>query len=189
METNNSEKEILEEESNTDINETEQEAQDTTSEEEKDENESEEEESSFADELAESKDKYIRLYSEFENFRRRTAKEKRDLISSANKDLLEDILPVLDDFERALTSISDLASFTEGVKLILTKLDKVLTSKGLKKMELEKGSEFDEEFHEAITQIHAEEGMEGKIVDVVEAGYMLGDKVVRFAKVVVGANQ
>jgi len=188
METKNSEKEVFEEESKVEVNEASQEENGDSAKEENEEKEPEKEES-IEDELAEAKDKYLRLYSEFENYRRRTAKEKRDLISSANKDLLGDILPVLDDFERALGSISDLDSFTEGVKLIQSKLDKVLTGKGLKKMELEKGSDFDEEFHEAITQIPAEEGLEGKIVDVVEAGYMLGEKVVRFAKVVVGAKQ
>lgn len=147
------------------------------------------EENTLEQELGEAKDKYLRLYSEFENFRRRTSKEKLDLISTANKDLMADILPSLDDFDRALQSTDDAEAFLEGIKLIHQKLNKTLENRGLKKMEIEKGAAFDEEVHEAITQIPAGEDMEGKVVDVVEAGYTLGEKVVRFAKVVVGAKQ
>lgn len=152
--------------------------------------ESEKEESGATGELAEAKDKYLRLYSEFENFRRRTSKEKLDLISTANKDLMSDLLPVLDDFERAMgADTEDLKAFKEGITLIQQKLNKSLEQKGLKKMKVKKGDAFDDEMHEAITQIPAEKKLEGKIVDVVEAGYTLGEKVVRFAKVVVGAKQ
>lgn len=142
--------------------------------------------------VAEAKDKYLRLYSEFENFRRRTSKEKLDLISTANKDLMSDLLPVLDDFARAMSAAKDDKegkNFKEGVELIQNKLSKVLSNKGLKKMEVKKGDKFDDEKHEAITQIPAEKKLEGKIVDVIEAGYYLGETVVRFAKVVVGAKQ
>ena len=147
---------------------------------------------SSEDELAEAKDKYLRLYSEFENFRRRTSKEKLDLISTANKDLMSDLLPVLDDFERAMTaseSSEDIKALKEGMTLIQNKLNKSLENRGLKKMGVKKGDEFDDDIHEAITQIPAEKKLEGKIVDVVEPGYKLGEKVVRFAKVVVGAKQ
>ncbi|UXX80262.1 nucleotide exchange factor GrpE [Reichenbachiella carrageenanivorans] len=142
-------------------------------------------------EVSESKDKYLRLYSEFENFRRRTSKEKLELISSANESLLQALLPVLDDFERAEQSITeeaDIKSVKEGVDLIYNKFKSILEQKGIKKIEADKGSEFDVEYHEAITQIPApEESLKGKIVDVVEKGYQLNDKVIRFAKVVTGA--
>ena len=143
-------------------------------------------------ELAEAKDKYLRIYSEFENFRRRTSKEKLDLISTANKNLMSDLVPVLDDFERAILASEesdDIKSLKEGISLVQSKLTKILDLKGLKKMEIAKGDEFDDEKHEAITQIPAEKKFQGKIVDVVEAGYTLGESVVRFAKVVVGAKQ
>lgn len=141
-------------------------------------------------ELQEAKDKYLRLYSEFENFRRRTAKERIELIGSASKDLMEILVPVLDDFERALKSFdpeTDKVAM-EGTELIYNKFKKVLESKGLKKMEIKKGDAFNDDFHEAITQIPADKELAGKIVDVVENGYFLNDKVVRFAKVVTGAK-
>ena len=143
-------------------------------------------------ELSEAKDKYLRIYSEFENFRRRTSKEKLELVSTANKGLMSDLVPVLDDFDRAISASAesdDIGALKEGIQLVHNKLKKVLDLKGLKKMEVEKGDEFDDEKHEAITQIPAEKKLEGKIVDVVEAGYTLGESVVRFAKVVVGAKQ
>jgi len=142
-------------------------------------------------ELLESKDKYLRLYSEFENFRRRTAKEKLELIGSANEGLIQSLLPIIDDFERAgksMTDEMDIKSIREGVDLIYNKFKNILELKGVKKIEAGKGSDFDVELHEAITQIPApEEGLQGKIVDVVENGYQLNDKVIRFAKVVTGA--
>lgn len=144
------------------------------------------------EQIAEAKDKYLRLYSEFENFRRRTSKEKLDLISTANKNLMSELVPVLDDFERAMNASEgsdDIKAFREGVELIQNKLKKSLESKGLQKMDINKGDDFDDEKQEAITQIPAEKELEGKVVDVVEAGYTLGESVVRFAKVVVGAKQ
>lgn len=149
-------------------------------------------EPTLEEQLGEAKDKYLRLYSEFENFRRRTSKEKLDLISTANKDLMADLLPVLDDFERAMNASEgseDIKALREGMELIQNKLNKSLQNRGLKKMEVKKGDEFDDEKHEAITQIPAEKKLEGKVVDVVENGYTLGESVVRFAKVVVGAKQ
>ena len=142
--------------------------------------------------VAEAKDKYLRLYSEFENFRRRTAKERIDLISTASKDLIVDLLPVLDDFERALKTLEgdEHKSAREGMELIANKFQKTLDQKGLKEIEVKPGSDFDEELHEAITQIPAPtEDLAGKIVDVVEKGYLLGEKVIRFAKVVTGASK
>lgn len=156
------------------------------------ENEEASAEPTLEEQLGEAKDKYLRLYSEFENFRRRTSKEKLDLISTANKDLMADLLPVLDDFERAMNASEgseDIKALREGMELIQNKLNKSLQNRGLKKMEVKKGDDFDDEKHEAITQIPADKKLEGKIVDVVENGYTLGETVVRFAKVVVGAKQ
>ncbi len=145
------------------------------------------------EELSESKDKYLRLYSEFENFRRRTAKERIDLIGSATKDLILDLLPVLDDFERAFKSLDeksekDSNAAKEGLEIIYQKFKKVLDQKGLKKIEIKAGDKFDPEIQEAITQTPAGKKLEGKVVDVIENGYSLNEKVVRFAKVVTGAK-
>ncbi|MEM6360414.1 MAG: nucleotide exchange factor GrpE [Bacteroidota bacterium] len=144
------------------------------------------------DELSESKDKYLRLYSEFENFRRRTAKEKLEMVQTANEGLISDLLSVIDDFERAEKSFkdndSDIKALKEGLDLISGKFKKILEQKGLKTMEHKQGSDFDPEFHEAITQIPApKKKLKGKIVDVIEKGYLLKDKVVRYAKVVIGS--
>ncbi|HEV7350232.1 nucleotide exchange factor GrpE [Telluribacter sp.] len=141
-------------------------------------------------EVAELKDKYIRLYADFENFRRRTAKEKLDLIANANADLMRSILPVVDDFERAKQSFdttTEVEPLKEGVDLIYTKFFKLLENKGLKPMEA-KGQAFDAELHESVTQFPAPtEDLKGKVVDEIEKGYYLNDKVLRYAKVVVGA--
>jgi len=141
--------------------------------------------------LEESKDKYLRLYSEFENYRRRTAKEKLDLIQTANEDLLLALLPIIDDFERAGKAIGDnkeSKSAREGLTLIHNKLIESLKQKGLNGMEDKLGTEFNAELHEAISQIPVEKKkLKGKIVEVVEKGYKLGDKVIRFAKVVIGS--
>lgn len=141
------------------------------------------------EELAAAKDKYIRLYSEFENFRRRTAKEKLEMVQSANEQLIRAMLPVADDFERAEKSFREKNDPTaEGFLLIFTKLKKVLENYGVKPMEIQSGSDFNPDIHEAITQIPAPEpGLKGKVVEVVEKGYLLSDKVIRFAKVVVGS--
>jgi molecular chaperone GrpE len=143
--------------------------------------------SKLQDELAESKDKYIRLYAEFENHRRRTAKEKLEMISAANEQLLKALLPVVDDFERAERSLKDLSEKdASGILLIYQKLKKILDQFGVKAMDV-KGN-FNADLHEAITQVPVQdESQKGKIVDVVEKGYLLNDKVIRFAKVVVGA--
>ncbi len=139
------------------------------------------------DELAESKDKYLRLYSEFENFRRRTAKEKLELIQSANEKLVNAFLPIIDDFERAEKAFKGSESKEmEGFLLIYNKFKKILEAAGIKVMEA-KGKPFDPEFHEAITQVQADDKSKGKVIEVVEQGYLLNDKVIRFAKVVVGS--
>lgn len=143
-------------------------------------------------ELDEQKDKYLRLYSEFENFRRRTAKERLELVKTATEDLVKELLPVVDDFERAEKNNQgddvELKNVLEGMSLIQHKLMRALEGKGVTKIKVEAGDEFDTEFQEAITQIPApEEKLKGKVVDVIEPGYQLGEKVIRYAKVVTGA--
>ena len=141
-------------------------------------------------ELAESKDKYLRLYSEFDNYRRRTAKEKLDLLQTAGERVMVSLLPVIDDFNRAEQSFEsgDAKAITDGVKLISDKFVKTLTGEGLKKMETKQGTDFDTELHDAVTQIPApSKKLKGKIVDTIEHGYYLGEKVIRHAKVVIGA--
>ncbi|GAB4024431.1 nucleotide exchange factor GrpE [Spirosoma koreense] len=141
-------------------------------------------------ELAELKDKYLRLYADFENFRRRTSKEKLDLIGNANEGLLQALIPVVDDFERAIQSMentNDVAAVKEGVSLIYTKLFKTLESKGLKPM-TSKGEPFNADLHESVTQFPApSDDLKGKVIDEIEKGYYLNDKVIRFAKVIVGS--
>jgi molecular chaperone GrpE len=139
--------------------------------------------------LAEAKDKYIRLYSEFENFRRRTAKEKIETIMNATEGLMKELIPVMDDFERAqksMESSEDVKAIKEGIDLIFNKFQKTLSSKGLKPME-SKDQVFDVELHECITQFAAGEDKKGTVIDEVEKGYFLNDKVIRYAKVVVGS--
>ena len=142
------------------------------------------------DEVKDLKDQNLRLYAEFENFRRRTAKERLELIESANKDTLAVLLPVLDDFDRALKNIEETevnVPVLEGMKLISHKLKETLKGKGLKEMESTVGQAFDVETMEAITQIPAPTPeMAGKVIDEVEKGYFIGEKVIRYAKVVVG---
>lgn len=136
--------------------------------------------------LKDIKDQNLRLYAEFENFRKRTAKERLELFSSANQELMSALLPVLDDFHRALKADENPIE-NEGVKLIIQKLENTLTGKGLKPMENTTGKEFDVETMEAITRIPApDDSMKGKIIDEVEKGYYLGNKILRYAKVVVG---
>ncbi|GAB4043853.1 nucleotide exchange factor GrpE [Spirosoma jeollabukense] len=141
-------------------------------------------------ELAELKDKYLRLYADFDNFRRRTAKEKLDLISNANEGLLKALIPVVDDFERAMQSIEqtdDVVALKEGVSLIYSKLYKTLEGKGLKPM-VSKGEPFNADLHESVTQFPApSDDLKGKVIDEIEKGYYLNDKVIRFAKVIVGS--
>ncbi|AKD02179.1 nucleotide exchange factor GrpE [Pontibacter korlensis] len=142
-------------------------------------------------ELAEMKDKFVRLMAEFENFRRRTAKERLELIKTANQETMSELLPVLDDMERARQSMEttkDVDTMLQGLELVFHKLKHVTVQKGLKPMDTKAGDDFDSDFHEAVTQIPApSEELKGKIVDVIEKGYTLNEKVIRFAKVVIGA--
>lgn len=141
------------------------------------------------EELAESKDKYLRLVAEFDNFRRRNAKERVELIQTASKDVIQSLLVVLDDTDRAakqIESSNDIAQIKEGVTLVFNKLRSTLLNKGLKKMESVNQS-FDADLHEAITEIPAPNPeMVGKVIDEIEPGYYLNDKLIRHAKVVVG---
>ena len=138
---------------------------------------------------AELNDKFLRLYSEFDNYRKRTNKEKLELISTASSGVIKDLVSVLDDFERAITNnetVEDTTLLKEGFQLIYTKLKSTLETKGLKPM-VSKGEVFDSELHEAIANIPApSDDLKGKIVDDVEKGYYIHDKVIRYAKVVVG---
>ena len=139
--------------------------------------------------LAQEKDRYIRLYAEFENYKKRTSKEKMEFFQYANQEMMVSMLGVLDDFERALKENAKNGNEADhqGVELIYNKFKNKLVEKGLKTMEVRAGDNFNVEFHEAITQIPAPtEDLKGKIVDVIETGYTLSDKVIRFAKVVTG---
>lgn len=140
-------------------------------------------------ELQESKDRYLRLAAEFDNFRRRTSKERLDLIQTAGKEVIKELLPVLDDCDRAEKQFAgtvELESYREGVNLIFHKLKQTLQSRGLKGME-SVGKDFDADLHEAITEIPAPSAeLKGRVVDEVEKGYYLGEKIIRHAKVVVG---
>ncbi len=146
-------------------------------------------ENNAAEQLAEEKDRYMRLYAEFENYKKRTAKEKMEFFQYANQDMMISMLGILDDFERALKEISKTGNEDElkGVDLIYQKFRNKLFEKGLKVIEVNGGDEFNVDLHEAITQIAApSDDLKGKIVDVIETGYTLNDKVIRFAKVVTG---
>ena len=141
-------------------------------------------------EATEWQNKYLRLYAEFDNFKRRTSKERLELLQIAGKDVISDLLPVLDDFESAQKSIetaTDVVAVKEGVTLVQHKLKSILNQKGLKEME-SIGKEFDADLHEGITSIPAPSAdLKGKVIDELEKGYLLNDKVIRFAKVIIGA--
>lgn len=146
-------------------------------------------EEKLQDDLAKEKDKFLRLFAEFENFKKRTAKERIDLFKTANQEVLQAMLPVLDDLDRAMIQISktDDEILFKGVELIQEKLKSTLVSKGLEEVEVRAGDIFNADFAEAITQIPAPSAdLKGKIVDVVEKGYKLGDRIIRFPKVVIG---
>lgn len=144
--------------------------------------------STLVGELEQQKDKFIRLLAEFENYKRRTSKERLDLMKTAGQDIMVDLLPVLDDIDRAeqvIATAQDVEAIREGLKLIAEKLRHVVSRKGLKSMDV-LGTDFDSEQMEAITEIPAGEDQAGKVVDVLERGYTLNDKIIRYAKVVVG---
>lgn len=140
--------------------------------------------------VAEANDKYLRLYSEFDNFRKRSIKEKADIIKAGGEDVFKAVLPVIDDFERAMKAAenaTDIAAVSEGISLIYNKFKNTLKQKGLEEMEAA-GKVFDADIMEAITSIPSPtEDMKGKVIDEVEKGYSLNGKVIRYAKVVIGA--
>ena len=141
------------------------------------------------DQLNEEKDKFLRLFAEFENYKRRTAKERIELFSTASEEVMISLLPILDDFDRASVEIEkNLENETlKGVMLIKNKLFDSLKSKGLSLVDVKKGDEFNADDHEAVTQIPApSKDMVGKIIDIIEKGYKLGEKVIRYPKVVIG---
>ncbi len=178
MNTENTEKEIIIDENTSDniVNEIESVTELTV-------------EEKLQEDLANEKDKFLRLFAEFENFKRRTAKERIDLFKTANQDVLQALLPVLDDFDRAMTEIakSEDEVLLKGVELIHEKLKSTLVSKGLEQVEVRAGDAFNADFAEAITQIPAPTAdLKGKIVDVIEKGYKLGNKIIRFPRVVIG---
>ena len=147
-------------------------------------------EEQLTQDLANERDKYVRLFAEFENYKRRTTKERIESFKTANQEVLQAILPVVDDFDRALTEIkkTDDNVLIVGVELIFEKLKSILVSKGLEEVEIKAGDIFNADFAEAITQIPApSDDLKGKIVDVIEKGYKLGDKIIRFPKVVIGS--
>lgn len=146
-------------------------------------------EQKLEEELAKEKDKFLRLFAEFENYKKRTSKERIDLFRTANQEVLQAMLPVLDDFDRAMTQIakSEDEVLLKGVELIHEKLKSTLVSKGLEELNIRTGDAFNADFAEAITQIPApSDDLKGKIVDVIEKGYKLGDKIIRFPKVILG---
>jgi molecular chaperone GrpE len=147
-------------------------------------------EEQLKEDLAKEKDKFMRLFAEFENYKKRTTKERIDLFKTASEEVMLSMLPVLDDFERALLHIEDdkeAEELRKGVLLIYNKLLTTLEKKGLSTIEVAKGDAFNADDHEAITQIPAPtDDLKGKIIDIVEKGYKLGEKVIRFPKVVIG---
>ncbi|AWM14360.1 nucleotide exchange factor GrpE [Flavobacterium sediminis] len=146
-------------------------------------------EEKLEEDLAKEKDKFLRLFAEFENYKKRTGKERIDLFKTANQEVLQAMLPVLDDFDRAWAQISNSEdeALIKGVELIHEKLKNTLASKGLELVDIKTGDDFNADFAEAITQIPApSDDLKGKVVDVVEKGYKLGDKIIRFPKVVIG---
>jgi len=146
-------------------------------------------EEEYQSKVNELNDKFLRLYSEFDNFRKRSLKEKIDMSRTASEDVIKDLLPVLDDFDRAIASMKDtdkVEAVKEGVELIYSKMKAIFTTKGVKEMK-SIGENFDTDFHEAITSIPApNEELKNKVVDEIQKGYLLHDKVIRFAKVVTG---
>jgi molecular chaperone GrpE len=185
MSTEKTDKEILENEMNLNAEETASVSDNTGVEEE----DSLTAEQKIELELSKEKDKFLRLFAEFENYKKRTSKERMDLFKTANQEVLQAMLPILDDFDRALIEIgkSEDDALLQGVSLIHEKFKSTLLSKGLEEVEVRTGDVFNADYAEAITQIPAaSEALKGKIVDVLEKGYKLGDKIIRFPKVVIG---
>ncbi|MDA0330827.1 MAG: nucleotide exchange factor GrpE [Bacteroidetes bacterium] len=138
------------------------------------------------DTIDKEKDKYVRLFAEFENYKRRTAKERIDLFKTAGKEVISSLIPVVEDFKRALNQEDANPNDTQGIQLIFNKLIETLKNQGLEELEIKVGDSFDSEIHEAISQVPAQnDDQKGKIIDIIEGGYKLGDQVLKFPKVVV----
>ena len=147
------------------------------------------EEELIKEDLQKEKDKFLRLFAEFENYKRRTSKERLELFKTANQEVMTAMLPIMDDFDRAMNELNKSGdeNLFKGIELIHNKFKETLRAKGLERMEVEQGSDFDSEIHEAITQVPApSDDLKGKIVDVVEPGYKLGERIIRYPKVVTG---
>ena len=173
---NTQEEEIKDAENNTQVNE----SQDV-----------EVEEPTSEELIQQEKDKYLRLFAEFENYKKRTSKERIELFKTASQELMTSLLPIMDDFDRGLAEIKKVKDkeLLKGMQLINDKLKNTLVQKGLTEIEVKKGDVFDAEIHEAITQIPAPtEKLKGKIIDAIEKGYKLGDKIIRYPKVVIGQS-
>ena len=156
-----------------------------------DSQEVEEVESTSEELIQQEKDKYLRLFAEFENYKKRTSKERIELFKTASQELMTSLLPIMDDFDRGLTEIKKVKDkeLLKGMQLINDKFKNTLTQKGLTEIEVNKGDVFDAEIHEAITQIPApSDKLKGKVIDAVEKGYKLGDKIIRYPKVVIGQS-
>ena len=141
--------------------------------------------------VKDEKDKFLRLFAEFENYKKRTSKERIELFKTASQELMTSLLPIMDDFDRGLTEIKKVKDkeLLKGMQLINDKFKNTLTQKGLTEIEVNKGDVFDAEIHEAITQIPApSDKLKGKVIDAVEKGYKLGDKIIRYPKVVIGQS-
>ena len=141
--------------------------------------------------IQQEKDKYLRLFAEFENYKKRTSKERIELFKTASQELMTSLLPIMDDFDRGLTEIKKVKDkeLLKGMQLINDKFKNTLTLKGLTEIEVKKGDVFDAEIHEAITQIPApSDKLKGKVIDAVEKGYKLGEKIIRYPKVVIGQS-
>jgi molecular chaperone GrpE len=144
----------------------------------------------FEEKYQSEKDRYLRLFAEFENYKKRTSKERIELFKTANRDVLSALLPIVDDFDRGISEISKTeedSNLLQGMQLIYDKFTKTLDQKGLVAMDVKQGEEFDADRHEAVTQIPAPSPeLKGKIIDVIEKGYELGEKIIRYPKVVIG---
>ncbi|TXK73548.1 nucleotide exchange factor GrpE [Mesonia sp. HuA40] len=165
------------------------EAEDNQAEADKESNQEISELDNLRNDLQEEKEKFLRLFAEFENYKRRTSKERIELFKTAGEEIMQVMLPVLDDFDRALKEIqkSEDENMLKGVELISNKLRRTLESKGLAPIAVKAGDKFDADLHEAVTQIPApDKKLKGKVIDVVETGYTLGDKIIRYPKVVTG---
>ena len=179
--------EILEEQSS--IEETELSEEDAQAGHDPNDNPKQTEEEALREELAKEKDKFLRLFAEFENFKKRTSKERMELFRTAGQEVMVSLLPVLDAFDRALKEIAktEEKELLTGVELISTKFKETLKGKGLEQIEVATGDVFDAEIHEAVTQIPApDKKLKGKVIDVIEKGFKLGDRIIRHPKVVVG---